>query len=105
MNLLKKLMPLILADLLTRQIAIQRPKTLKIKQQDKIPNNCIRKLEPNNSNLVKEQIMKQTKIKDIESKYFTISDYDKFKNNIPDAKITEKRLVNESDFFRIYKKL
>ena len=49
--------------------------------------------------------MKETKIKDIESKYFTISDYDKFKNNIPDAKITEKRLVNESDFFRIYKKL
>ena len=49
--------------------------------------------------------MKQTKIKDIESKYFTISDYDKFKNNISGAKITEKRLVNKSDFFRIYKKL
>ena len=35
-------------------------------------------------------------IKDIKDKYFTTSDYNKFTNNILDAKITAKRLVNES---------
>ena len=35
-------------------------------------------------------------LKDIKNKYFTISDYNKFTNNILDAKITVKKLVNES---------
>ena len=33
---------------------------------------------------------------DIESKYFTTSDYNKFMNNILDAKIKNKKLVNKS---------
>ena len=37
------------------------------------------------------------KIKDIESKYFTTSDYNKFKNDILDPKIKIKILVNKSD--------
>ena len=37
------------------------------------------------------------KIKDIEGKYFTTADYNKFKSNIVDAKIKEKKLVNKSD--------
>ena len=32
----------------------------------------------------------------IKDKYFIISDYDKLTNNILDAKITAKKLVNES---------
>ena len=35
-------------------------------------------------------------MKDIKKKYFTASDYKKFMNNILDAKITWKKLVNES---------
>ena len=35
-------------------------------------------------------------IKDIENKYFSPSDYNKFTNNILDAKITGKKLVNKS---------
>ena len=35
-------------------------------------------------------------LKDIKNKYFTISDYNKFTKNILDAKITVKKLVNES---------
>ena len=38
-----------------------------------------------------------TKIKDIESKYFATSDYNKFTDKILDANIKEKKLVNESD--------
>ena len=36
------------------------------------------------------------KIKDIRNKYFTTSDYNKFTNNILDAKIVAKKLVDES---------
>ena len=35
--------------------------------------------------------------KDIEGKYFTTSDYNKFTNNIFNAKIKTKKLVNKSD--------
>ena len=35
-------------------------------------------------------------IKDIKKKYFIASDYNKFMNNILDAKITAKKLVNKS---------
>ena len=45
--------------------------------------------------------MKQTghdaKIKDIMGKYFTISGYNKFTNEILDAKINNKKLVNKSN--------
>ena len=36
-------------------------------------------------------------ISGIEKKYFTISDYNNFTSNTLDAKITQKKLVNESD--------
>ena len=36
-------------------------------------------------------------ISGIENKYFTISDYNNFTSNALDAKITQKKLVNESD--------
>ena len=32
-----------------------------------------------------------------DDKYFTTSDYNKFMSNILDAKITQEKLVNESD--------
>ena len=38
----------------------------------------------------------EAEIKDIKYKHLTTSDYIKFKNNILDAKITAKKLVNES---------
>ena len=33
----------------------------------------------------------------MENKYFTTSDYNKFTNNTPDAKVKQKKLVKESD--------
>ena len=33
------------------------------------------------------------KISEMEKQYFTTSDYDKFTNNISDAKITEKKVT------------
>ena len=50
---------------------------------------------PNVSGLVKKAYY-DAEIKDIKDKYFTTSDYNKFTNNILDAKITAKKLVNES---------
>ena len=35
-------------------------------------------------------------VKDIKDKYFTTSDFNKFTNNLIDAKTTAKKLVNES---------
>ena len=35
-------------------------------------------------------------VKDIKDKYFTTSDFNKFTNNLFDAKTTAKKLVNES---------
>ena len=49
---------------------------------------------PNVSDLVKKTDY-DAEIKDIKNKYFTTSDYNKFTNNILDAK-TAKKLVNES---------
>ena len=43
------------------------------------------------------------KISDIEKKYLTTFDYNKFTSEIIDAKIKEKRLVNKSDFFNLVK--
>ena len=51
---------------------------------------------PNVSNLAKKRDS-DAKISDIESKYFTTSDYNKFTRDILDAKIKEKRLVDKSD--------
>ena len=39
------------------------------------------------------------KISDIEKNYFTTSDYNKFTNDILDAKIKNKKLVNEFHIF------
>ena len=39
-----------------------------------------------------------TKISDIKAKYFTISDYNKFAEEILDAKMKEKGLVDKFDF-------
>ena len=43
------------------------------------------------------------KISDIEGKYFTASDYNKFMSDILDAKIKQKALVNKSDISNLVK--
>ena len=40
------------------------------------------------------------KILDIEKKYFTASDYNKFKNDMINVKIKQKELVNKYDIFK-----
>ena len=50
------------------------------------------------SGLVKETDYDE-KIKGFENKYFTTSDYNKFMNNILDAKIKNTKLVNKYDIF------
>ena len=42
-------------------------------------------------------------VSDIEEKYFTTSDYNKFTNDIVNAKIKEKDLVNESNISNLVK--
>ena len=44
-------------------------------------------------------------IKDIKNKFFTIFDYNKFTNNILHAKITAKKLLNESGLNKTIKTL
>ena len=44
------------------------------------------------------------KISDIETKYFTTSDYNKFMSEILNTKIKEKGLVNKSDISSLVKK-
>ena len=41
--------------------------------------------------------MSDAKISDIETKYFTTSDYNKFTSEVLNAKIKEKRLVDKPD--------
>ena len=43
------------------------------------------------------------KISDIEGRYFTASDYNKFMSDILDAKIKQKALVNKSDISNLVK--
>ena len=43
------------------------------------------------------------KISDIEGKYFTASDYNKFMSDILDAKIKQKALVKKSDISNLVK--
>ena len=45
-------------------------------------------------NLVKKKTNYKAKILDVESKYFTTSDFNKFTNDILDAKIKNKNLVD-----------
>ena len=47
--------------------------------------------------LVKKKTDYDTKISDIETKYFNTSDYNKFMSEILDTKMKEKRLVNKSN--------
>ena len=51
---------------------------------------------PKVSDLVK-QTHYEVKISNIKSKYFITSSYNKFKDNILDAKVKNKKLVHESD--------
>ena len=59
--------------------------------------------KPNASNLVKKKIDYDTKISDIEFKYFTKSDYNKFRNEIIHNKIKEIEVVKKIPFFWIHK--
>ena len=52
----------------------------------------------NVSDLVKNKTDFDAEIKDNKDKYLVKSDNDKFTNNILDAKITAKKLVNETGF-------
>ena len=58
---------------------------------------------PKVSDLVK-QTHYEVKISNIKSKFFITSGYNKFKNNILDAKVKNKRLVHESDISGFIKK-
>ena len=50
------------------------------------------------SGLVKKtDEINDAKIKDIEGKYFTTADYNKFTSEILDVKIIRKKLINKSD--------
>ena len=72
--------------------------------EDKIPSitglattaalNAAENKIPNVSNVKKRQY--DVKTSDIESKYFTTSDYNKLTNEILSAKIKEKKIVNKS---------
>ena len=57
---------------------------------------------PNLSSLVKKTDY-DAKISDIQGKYFTTSDYNKFTGDIFDAKIKQKELVNKSDICNLVK--
>ena len=67
-------------------------------------NGKIKDKIPNVSDLVKKADYDAEK-EDIKKKYFTTSNYDKFLNNIPDVKITPKKLVKESGLNRNIKTL
>ena len=45
-------------------------------------------------------MMQKMKISDIEGKYFTTSDYNKFTSELIDTKIEQKELINKSDISR-----
>ena len=57
---------------------------------------------PNISDLIKKEDQ-HAEISDIEGKYFTTSDYNKFTSEILDAKIKQKGLVNKSDISNLVK--
>ena len=57
--------------------------------------NSVQNKIPDVSNLVKKADY-DGKILDVEPKYFTTTDYDRFKSQTLDAKIKQKRLVDKS---------
>ena len=61
--------------------------------------NAVKTKMPNVSDLVKKKkkTVYDAKILDIESKYFTTSNYNKFSGDILNAKMKEKELVSNSD--------
>ena len=64
--------------------------------------NAVENKIPDASDLVKTTTTTtdyDAKIPDTESKYFTSSDYNKFSNEIINAKIKEKELVDKHDIF------
>ena len=58
---------------------------------------------PNVSDLVKKANY-DAEIKDFKNKYFNTSDYNKFTNNILDAKIIRKKLVKRNVFITLVTK-
>ena len=58
---------------------------------------------PNVSGLVKKANY-DAEIKDFKNKYFNTSDYNKFTNNILDAKIIRKKLVKKNVFITLVTK-
>ena len=58
---------------------------------------------PNVSDLVKKANY-DAEIKDFKNRYFNTSDYDKFTNNILDAKIIRKKLVKRNVFITLVTK-
>ena len=58
---------------------------------------------PNVSDLVKKGNY-DAEIKDFKNKYFNTSDYNKFTNNILDAKIIRKKLVKRNVFITLVTK-
>ena len=99
-NCLKKSIPLILVNLVAKKIVMLRSKILQKKYLVLLSYSAdltaVENEIPNISNQVKKEDYVE-KIKEIEGKYFTTYDYNKITNNIHDAKIKNKILVNRSD--------
>ena len=75
------------------------------KFDNKIPN--VSGLFKNKTKQTNKQTNKKdydTKRKDIEVKYFTTADYNKFTSDILEAKIKQQELVNKSDIADFVKK-
>ena len=100
MSCLKTSILLILVNLVTKKIVMLRSKILLIKYLKLLSYSAavtaVENKIPNISNQVKKEDYVE-KIKEIEGKYFTTYDYNKITNNIHDAKIKNKILVNRSD--------
>ena len=100
MSCLKTSILLILVNLVTKKIVILRSKILQIKYLVLLSYSAavtaVENKIPNISNQVKKEDYVE-KIKETEGKYFTTYDYNKITNNILDAKIKNKILVNRSD--------
>ena len=75
---------------------------------DNIPQEVLNKIEevqnkiPDVSGLVKKTDY-DAKISDIEGKYFTTADYNKFTRDVLDIKIKQKKLVNKSNISNLVK--
>ena len=102
MNWLKKLMPLVLVDLLKKQLMSDETDEIKAKIRNNTglattnEVNGVKYKIPNISTLVKETDLMQ-KYQALRKKDFSSSDCNKFTNEIHDAKIKDKIFVNKSD--------